>query len=83
MDRLFFFIYGAAVAGLMITAIIACNNIKTSLEIPQQIDSIKIYQHFSRNTVYYDIDINNISYDSISNEEMRKAVKEYPKSIYK
>lgn len=45
----------------------------------KNIDSITIYKNHGG----YDIDINNISYDNLSEDSMKLAIYLYPKSIYK
>lgn len=50
-----------------------------SYNMSNKIEKIMIYSHKGQ---YFDLDINNISYDSISKEEVIKAIKVYPNSIY-
>lgn len=50
-----------------------------TLIMSSRVDKIVIYNH---QNMYYDLDINNISYDSISKEDMILAIRKYPNSIY-
>lgn len=52
--------------------------IESLLDYNDNIDSITIYKNHNR----YDIDINNICYDNLTQDSMKLAIKLYPKSIY-